>query len=230
MISKALRQCPHAVIAPAQQEAGRVASPSEFAPHEPPTGKPALERAGRGFNLAPHQEDVARVHPGEPLSRGWPSSLAIRWASSAAARAGSELAERRVRLGLPGPDVRPDGEHQPGLFRVGRHRREEGHAGVELLDGVLEAAPGEGGGARQELRIASRPEVIGSRERERLPCPLDRVLQPAGPRPQEPQTLSLSHAHLGQPLAVIQCPGQRVGLVRQLLAPPRAGPHSVRAV
>ena len=55
----------------------------------------------------------------------------------------SELAERGVRLGLPAPDAPPDGENQPGRLRVNRHRGEQGHAGVELLDCVPEASTGE---------------------------------------------------------------------------------------
>ena len=64
------------------------ASPSEFAPLIAPLAKPALERAGGGFDLAPHQEDVARVRSRlAPELVGWRSSLAIRWASPATARA-----------------------------------------------------------------------------------------------------------------------------------------------
>ena len=83
----------------------------------------------------------------------------------------------------------------------------------------MEATAGEGGGAREELRIAPRPEVIGSRQRERLPRPLDCLLQMARSRPQHPQTLGLFYADLGEPLAVIQCPRQRVGLDHQLFVP-----------
>jgi hypothetical protein len=77
----------------------------------------------------------------------------------------SELAERCVRLALPGADTPPDGEDQPGRLRVNRHRGEQGHAGVELLDGVVEAPASEQGRAREELRIAARPEIIRSRQR-----------------------------------------------------------------
>ena len=93
------------------------ASPSELGPLDLPLAKPVLERARGGFDLAPHQEDVARVHPGEPLGRRVAQLARDPLGLVRRGEGGAELAERRVRLGLPGADARPDGEHQPGRFR-----------------------------------------------------------------------------------------------------------------